>query len=67
MKLQINQNGAWRNCLSYPVERDAEIRYAAVRLARAADVKLRILNDKDQVITWWQVDKGWTTPSRGKS
>ncbi|WP_275100116.1 hypothetical protein [Sedimenticola hydrogenitrophicus] len=64
MQLQINQNGAWRNCLSYPAARDAEVRYHAVRLARAADVKLRVLNDDGQVVTWWTADEGWTTPRR---
>lgn len=64
MKLQINQNGAWRNCLSYPAERGAEVRHAAEQLARVADVKLRILDDEDHVVAWWQSDEGWTTPSR---
>ena len=64
MKLQINEKGAWRNCLSYPAERDAEVRPAAVRLAKITGVKLRFLNDDDQVVAWWQPGEGWTTPGR---
>lgn len=67
MKLQINQRGAWRNGLDYPAERHGEVRYAAARLARAADVKLRILDDKDQVTAWFSPNEGWTTPTRGQS
>jgi hypothetical protein len=67
MKLQTNQNGAWRNCLSYPAARDAEVRAAAEQLARIADVKLRFLDDGGHVVAWWQPDEGWITPTRGNA
>jgi hypothetical protein len=45
MRLQINSNGAWRNVLDYPEDRDAEVRQHAAFLASVTSDKLRVLHD----------------------
>lgn len=54
MKLQSSQSGGWRNVVEFPIEKDAEVRAAAVMLARAAGhCSLRILNPEGEVAASW--------------
>jgi hypothetical protein len=59
MRLQINSNGAWRNVLDYPSDRDAEVRKHAAYLAKIADATLRVLHDNGKPAAYWEKDSGW--------
>lgn len=56
MRLQINSNGAWRNVLDYPEDRDAEVRQHAAFLASITGDKLR---DDGKPAASWNKDSGW--------
>lgn len=60
MKLQINQSGAWRNVIEYPIQRDAEVREHAVALVRLASLgTIRILDATGAVAASWDARQGW--------
>lgn len=59
MRLQINSNGAWRNVLDYPEDRDAEVRKHAAFLASITGDKLRLLRDDGKPAASWTRETGW--------
>lgn len=72
MKLQINDNGAWRNVLSFPCERDVLLAVgdAAVALCSAARSQgnLRILDDQHEVLGYCDGPefREWVNPAWSK-
>lgn len=47
MKLQINNNGAWKNVIDFAAERASEVEDAAATLSRAAGgLRLAVVDDK---------------------
>lgn len=60
MKLQLNQSGAWRNVAEFPLDREADVRAAAVALALAAGhCSLRIVDPSGTVAASWTSREGW--------
>lgn len=60
MKLQSNQNGAWRTMVEYPIDADAEVRAAAFQLALAAGhCTLRTDEPDGTVAATWSAREGW--------
>lgn len=62
--LQINTAGAWHTVLMFPVERQAEVEFHGGILASIVDAKLRILDDENKVLEYWEKDRGWHQPYR---
>jgi hypothetical protein len=59
-RLDVNQSGSWRRCLDF-AERDIErVAEAAVVLAsRCWAAKLRIRDDQNRIVAYWDKPQGW--------
>ncbi|ACL71518.1 hypothetical protein Tgr7_0420 [Thioalkalivibrio sulfidiphilus HL-EbGr7] len=64
-KLQINEAGAWRMVLSYPEERDIEVRAYAVKMVLFGNphAKIRVLDEWGHVLWYWESGAGWYKPA----
>lgn len=61
MKLQINQNGAWRNALDFDASTIQAIKHHASILADIAGAKLRILDNAGKVTEHYTSSNYWET------
>lgn len=67
MKLQVNNSGAWKNVITFSVERVDQVKEHVAALALIGEeaeysTSWRILDGQDRVVLHWSAPKGWHTP-----
>lgn len=63
-KLQINERGAWHHVLSYPAEKETEVKAAVGFLGSVVDATFRLVDaDRRMILAYWDHSNGWHNPS----
>ncbi len=64
MKLDVNNSGSWKSLMSFNASMESFVREAAPRLMMASSKapKLRILDDKGDVVAYLDHPAGWRSP-----
>jgi hypothetical protein len=66
-RLQINESGAWRNVVSYPAEKETEVKAAVGFLGRVVDATFRLVDvDRRMILAYWDHSNGWHNPFERK-